>query len=64
MIGSLVAFEVMRYLTGYERPYGVGADVLVEVSGGCEQRREAWPVDPGCALCVNARARLAPEAVG
>jgi molybdopterin-synthase adenylyltransferase len=54
LIGSLVAFEAMRYLTGYEPPYGAGADVLVEVTGGCEQRREEWPRDPDCAVCARA----------
>jgi molybdopterin/thiamine biosynthesis adenylyltransferase len=56
MIGSLVAFEAMRYLTGYEPPYGAGADVLVEITGGCVQRKEPWPADPGCAVCAAARA--------
>lgn len=56
MIGSLVAFEAMRYLTGYEPPYAAGADVLVEITGGCTQRREPWPADPDCAVCAAARA--------
>ncbi|OLF07410.1 hypothetical protein BLA60_28030 [Actinophytocola xinjiangensis] len=54
LIGSLVAFEAMRYLTGYEPPFGAGADVLVEVTGGCAQRREEWPRDPGCPVCARA----------
>jgi molybdopterin/thiamine biosynthesis adenylyltransferase len=54
LIGSLVAFEAMRYLTGYEPPFGAGADVLVEVTGGCAQRREEWPRDPDCPVCARA----------
>jgi hypothetical protein len=56
LIGSLVAFEAMRYLTGYEPPYGAGADVLVEITNGCVQRKEPWPADPGCEVCAAARA--------
>lgn len=56
LVGSLVAFEAMRYLTGYEPPYGAGAEVLVEISDGCVQRKEPWPADPDCAVCAAARA--------
>jgi molybdopterin/thiamine biosynthesis adenylyltransferase len=56
LIGSLVAFEALRYLTGYEPPYAAGAEVLVDVSGGCGQRREPWPRNPQCAPCATAAA--------
>ncbi|MFG2059142.1 HesA/MoeB/ThiF family protein [Micromonospora sp. NPDC048930] len=59
LIGSLVAFEALRYLTGYEPPYAAGAEVLVDLSGGCHQRREPWPRNADCALCTGARARTA-----
>ncbi len=62
LVGSLVAFEALRYLTGYEPPYAAGANVYVDVAGGCQQRREPWPQDPGCALCGRARERLAAGA--
>jgi molybdopterin/thiamine biosynthesis adenylyltransferase len=62
LIGSLVAFEALRYLTGYEPPYAAGAHVYLEIAGGCQQRREPWPGDPDCALCRRARERL-PEAM-
>jgi molybdopterin/thiamine biosynthesis adenylyltransferase len=64
LIGSLVAFEALRYLSGYEPPYAAGAEVLVDVSGGCAQRREPWPRDPDCAVCaaaVTARAARTPS---
>jgi molybdopterin/thiamine biosynthesis adenylyltransferase len=54
LVGSLVAFEALRYLSGYEPPYAAGAEVLVDVSGGCAQRREPWPRDPECVLCAAA----------
>jgi molybdopterin/thiamine biosynthesis adenylyltransferase len=55
LIGSLVAFEALRYLTGYEPPYAAGAQVYLEIAGGCQQRREPWPDDPECPLCRRAR---------
>ena len=54
LIGSLVAFEALRYLTGYEQPYAAGAEVTLSVSAGGEQRREPWPRNPDCALCAAA----------
>jgi molybdopterin/thiamine biosynthesis adenylyltransferase len=54
LIGSLVAFEALRYLTGYEPPYAAGAEVLLDVSAGGAQRREPWPRNPDCALCAAA----------
>ena len=59
LVGSLVAFEALRYLTRYEPPYAAGATVHVDIANGCRQRREPWPADPGCALCRRARERLA-----
>jgi molybdopterin/thiamine biosynthesis adenylyltransferase len=63
LIGSLVAFEALRYLSGYEPPYAAGAEVLIDVSGGGVQRREPWPRNPDCAMCaVAADARTARTA--
>jgi molybdopterin/thiamine biosynthesis adenylyltransferase len=62
LVGSLVAFEALRYLTGYEPPYAAGATVHVDIAGGCQQRREPWPADPGCGVCGPARARRAAGA--
>ncbi|HET8660598.1 MAG TPA: ThiF family adenylyltransferase [Micromonosporaceae bacterium] len=62
LVGSLVAFEALRYLTGYEPPYAAGAEVLVDVADGCTQRREPWPRNPDCLLCTRAAAVVAPAA--
>jgi hypothetical protein len=62
LVGSLVAFEALRYLTRYEPPYAAGATVHVDIANGCQQRREPWPVDPDCPLCRLARERLATGA--
>lgn len=58
LVGSLVAFEGLRYLTRYEPPYAAGATVHVDIAGGCQQRREPWPAAPGCPLCRQARERV------
>lgn len=57
LIGSLVGFEALRYLTRYEEPYAAGARVYLETSDGCRQWREPWPADPDCALCAAAGQR-------
>lgn len=59
LVGSLVAFEALRYLTGYEPAYAAGAEVLVDISGGCAQRREPWPRDQDCDVCAGAWAAQA-----
>jgi molybdopterin-synthase adenylyltransferase len=63
LIGSLVAFEAMRYLTGYEPPFGAGADVMIDVTGGCQQRREDWPRDPACPVCAACPVPRQPERI-
>ncbi|MFY1616298.1 HesA/MoeB/ThiF family protein [Micromonospora sp. WMMD736] len=62
LVGSLVAFEALRYLTGYEPPYAAGAEVLVDLSAGCRPKREPWPRDPDCATCAMADAHTAATA--
>lgn len=52
MLGALVSFEVMRYLTDFEKPYAAGALVRVALVDGISHRREPWPQDPGCRLCA------------
>lgn len=57
LVGSLVAFEALRYLTRYQPPYAAGASVYLDCVDGCQQRREPWPPDPRCALCHQALQR-------
>lgn len=59
LVGSLVAFEALRYLTGYEPPYAAGAEVFVDVAAGCTQRREPWPRNPECPLCTTTAVAVA-----
>lgn len=58
LIGSLVAWEALRYLARYEPPQSAGVRVHLETTGDCAVRREPWPADPDCALCRTAGARL------
>ena len=59
LAGALVAFEALRYLTGFQPPRAAGATVLVDLRDGCAMRREPWQQDPGCELCGQARTRRA-----
>lgn len=59
LVGALVAFEALRYLTGFQPPRAAGATVLVDLRDGCAMRREPWQQDPDCELCGQARKRLA-----
>ncbi len=62
LVGSLVAFEALRYLTGFQPPVAAGATVHVSLLGDRPQRTEPWPADPGCRLCTAAPGRQ-PTAV-
>jgi hypothetical protein len=53
-VGSQVALEVIRYLTGYEAPVAAGASVTVDVAGGLRLERREWPPVPSCVLCIGA----------
>jgi molybdopterin-synthase adenylyltransferase len=52
LVGSLVAFEALRYLTGYQPPVAAGATVHVSLSGDHPERSEPWPRDPDCPVCA------------
>lgn len=55
LAGALVAFEALRYLSGFQPPRAAGATVLVDLRDGCTMRREPWQQDPDCELCGQAR---------
>jgi molybdopterin/thiamine biosynthesis adenylyltransferase len=57
LVGSLVAFETLRYLTGFQPPVAAGATVHVSLAGDRAQRTEPWPADPDCRLCAAAPGR-------
>jgi molybdopterin/thiamine biosynthesis adenylyltransferase len=60
LVGSLVAMEALRYLTGFQPPYAAGRTVLIDVRDGCAQSLEPWPRDPDCALCTYAAQQVTP----
>ena len=57
LLGSLVAFEALRYLTGYEPPAYAGQPVHVEISSGGGLRRLRWQRSPVCPACRRADPR-------
>jgi molybdopterin-synthase adenylyltransferase len=64
LLGSMVAFEILRYLTGYEPPHTAGAHVTWDAANHLAQQRTSWTPDPDCELCRHARQRLgAPAAM-
>jgi molybdopterin-synthase adenylyltransferase len=54
LLGSLVAMEALRYLTGIVAPVSAGTYQLVDFSGDCSISTDPWPRDPGCAVCATA----------
>jgi len=59
LLGSLVAMEALRYLTGIVPPVSAGTYQLVDFSGDCSISSDAWPRDPDCTVCVTAPAPTA-----
>jgi molybdopterin-synthase adenylyltransferase len=58
MLGALMAMEALRYLTGLVPPVSGGTYHLVDFAADCLITTDAWHMDPACALCDAARARL------
>jgi molybdopterin/thiamine biosynthesis adenylyltransferase len=54
MLGSLVAMEALRYLTGIVSPVAAGTYQLVDFSGDCSISADPWPRDRDCAVCATA----------
>lgn len=52
ILGSLCAFEVLRYLTRFEPPAYAGRPLFIDFAGGCATRQaDGWQRDPACATC-------------
>jgi molybdopterin/thiamine biosynthesis adenylyltransferase len=54
LLGSLVAMEALRYLTGIVCPVSAGTYRLVDFSGDCSTSADPWPQDPECPVCATA----------
>ncbi len=57
LLGSLVAMEALRYLTGIVAPVSAGTYQLIDFSGDCSTSTDAWPKDPACTVCATAPPR-------
>ena len=53
LIGSLVAMEALRYLTGLAAPVAAGRFRLVDFRAGFVETEQPWPRDPDCAACAS-----------
>lgn len=58
-IGSLVAYEVLRYLTGIEPPRAAGSYVRLDLRTGLVPEWTPFTQDPDCPVC-----KLAPTRAG
>lgn len=56
LIGSLVALEALRYLTGFAAPIAAGVYQWVDLLT-CVQTAEPWRGNPDCPVCASAPAR-------
>jgi hypothetical protein len=57
LIGSLVAMEALRYLTGLAPPAAAGRFRVVDFRGGITETEQPWPPDPDCAACAAVPSR-------
>lgn len=56
LLGSLSAFEVLRYLTGFEPPAYAGSTLQIDLAHGCATSSQAWQRHPDCPTCASAPA--------
>ena len=57
LLGSLVAFEALRFLTGFEPPAYAGQPVHVDIGSGGVLRRLGWQRSLTCPVCRTADPR-------
>lgn len=56
LLGSLCAFEILRYLTHFEPPAYAGRPLVIDFAHGCAiQQADDRQPDPGCATCGDAQ---------
>jgi molybdopterin/thiamine biosynthesis adenylyltransferase len=54
LLGSLAAFEVLRYLTCFEPPAYAGQPLMIDFAKGCAMHHASWSRDPHCTVCAAA----------
>ncbi|AKU19093.1 thiamine biosynthesis protein ThiF [Luteipulveratus mongoliensis] len=52
LLGSLCAFEVLRYLTRFEAPAYAGRPNVIDFAHGCAVREFEWKRNPACTVCA------------
>ncbi|MEU7901178.1 ThiF family adenylyltransferase [Nonomuraea sp. NPDC049152] len=51
LLGALGAFEVLRYLTGFEPPAYAGRPLTIDFAGACATSQVEWSRNPECLNC-------------
>jgi molybdopterin-synthase adenylyltransferase len=54
LLGSLAAFEVLRYLTRFEPPAYAGRPMMIDFAASCATSYANWSRDPHCTICAAA----------
>ncbi|MEH1026540.1 ThiF family adenylyltransferase [Micromonospora profundi] len=60
LLGSLSAFEVLRYLTRFEPPAYAGNPLEIDFAAGCAMRTTAWQRQDECE-CANPQTNSSPR---
>lgn len=60
LLGALCAFELLRYLSGFEPPAYAGRTLVLDFAAGCATREVPWARDPGCSVCAGVPDPTAP----
>ncbi|WP_326770557.1 ThiF family adenylyltransferase (plasmid) [Streptomyces sp. NBC_01591] len=58
-VGSLIALESLRYLTGFQEPLAAGARIRLDLRNGLAGSRVPFPDVPDCPVCALAPVRAA-----
>ncbi|MEU1542502.1 ThiF family adenylyltransferase [Actinacidiphila glaucinigra] len=53
-VGSLIAYEALRYLTGFEPPRAAGRRVVLDLRTGLTAEWHRFTENPDCTVCVRA----------
>lgn len=51
LLGSLVSFELLRFLTGFTEPRYAGATAVLDLAGDCSQTIIPYSRKPDCPVC-------------
>ena len=64
LLGSLVSFEILRFLTGFTAPRYAGATAVLDLAGDCGLTINARSRQPDCPVCGSELPVREPGAVG